>query len=593
MLKIAKGFNNIKIGEKLALSYILVVFLPVLLVGIILIYSMRQMAVDNAMREASVNVDRIYTRVNEVMKLSMDISYKLQMDQNLETLLLTDYKSTREVFDIYYQYNEFNNFINLYSSEIKEIKIYAENDTLLDSGQFIRVTPEISNTEWYKKILNADGRIFWQYLYDDNKHGYFLCLTRIIKTDLGNKAKGALVISINSDYLHSLIKNEPYDMYLCDDLGNIISARDRKMIGKSISESAISVIGGTGNGLWHIDYFNSPAKAIVKDFSPGLYNNSFKIVSVVPVSFIEKQAYDTAILGIIIMVSSLFLAFVLIIIFTNAISKRVKRLSLDMHSVAMGDFDLKPTVDGEDEIGQLASDLGLMVNSIKELIDKIYEINTQKNQLAIKQREIKLKLLANQINPHFLFNALETIRMNAHGKGDNEIAEVVMLLGKIMRNNMEISSEMVTLESEIDLVKSYLKIQKFRYRERIDYNINYEDEDIKSCRILPMIIQPIVENSIVHGLEFKQGEGKVSISLARKDFHLIITVEDNGDGMSSERLQKVLRSLDEAEDVPGRRIGLRNVHQRIRLFYGDEYGLKIYSEKDIGTAIQIIIPGEW
>jgi two-component system, sensor histidine kinase YesM len=591
-LTLVKRFNNIKIGRKLLLSYLLVVFLPVLLVGIILIFNMRQMVVDRAIREASVNVDRTYSRLNEVLKLVMDISYKLQMDQNLEKLLLADYSSAQEVFDTYYQYNEFNNFINLYSLEIRDIKVYTSNKTLLDSGQFIKITPEILNAGWYRKILDANGRICWQYIYDSNKKGYYISLTRIIKTATNNTTIGTLIISINNDYLNSLVKSEPYDTFFCDDLGTIISARYKEMMGKDIRKSVISVVDGMDEGTWQINYLGKPAKAIIKKFSPSIYNGKFKIVSIVPVSIIEKQTYNTAVLGIIIMASSLLLAFVLILIFTNAISKRVKQLSMDMHQVAMGNFEFKPTIEGDDEIGQLSGDLEIMVKSIKRLIQEVNDVNMQKNMLDIKQREIKLKLLANQINPHFLFNSLETIRMKAHVKGEKEIAEVVKLLGKIIRNNLEIGYELVTLESELDIVKSYLEIQKFRYGERINYEISYESEDIRKYRILPMTIQPIVENSIVHSLEFKEDAGKVSINLAKKNFYLVITIEDDGVGMSAERLQEVLDSLNDVDDTPGKRIGLKNVHQRIRLFYGAEYGLKIYSKINIGTRIEIAIPRE-
>jgi len=591
--QIARKFNNIKIGEKLLLSYILVVFLPVLVVGIILISSIRNMAVENAIREATVNVERIYSGVDKAMKLLMNISYKLQMDKNLEQLLLTNYKNDQEVFESYYEYNEFNSLINLYSSEVREIRIYSENQTLLNSGHFNKVTPEISESEWYRNIIKANGRIKWQYLQDDYQKRCHLCLTRLIKTSLGDKTTGALIISMNSDYLNSLLRNEPYDMYFCDDNGNIIASGKRDMVGENINNSEISNIASLGDGSWKIEYFGMPANVIVRNMSPGLYNGQFKIVSMVPVSVIEKQATDMVVLGVVIMISCLLFAILLIIVFTRAISKRVKKLSMDMHEVAMGNFDLDPTMDGEDEMGQLAQDLGVMIHSIKQLINEIKHIDAQKNQLAIKQREIKLKLLANQINPHFLFNALETIRMNAHSKGDKEIAEVVMMLGKIIRKNLETGSEMVTLEAEMDLVKSYLKIQKFRYRDRINFSIQYEDDEIRKSKILPMTIQPIVENSVIHGIESKQRDGKISIRLAKKDGYLVITVEDNGSGMSRERLQELILSLDEVEDASGSRIGLKNVHQRIRLFYGDRYGLRIGSVENEGTCIEIIMPGEW
>ena len=590
--RILGKFSNIKIRKKLLLSYMLVVFLPVLIVGFILNSSMRSMIVTNAMREASVNVDRTYSRLNEVMKLIMDISYKMQMDQNLENLLLTEYRSTQEVFDSYFQYMEFNNTMNLHSGEIRDIRIYSHNKSILDSGQFMKITPEVIQSDWYSKIDKADGRILWQYLPNRIVSSSSICLTRIVRTIYSYKILGALIISINGDYLNKLVSSEPYDTYFVDDLGNVFASGDKAFLGVSIQNTPLADLKDMADGTMQIDYMDRPAQAIVKNFRPSKYNGDFKIISIVPVSVIEKQTESSELLVIIIMCSSLLLAFVLILIFSNAISKRIKKLSKDMHIVAMGNFDISPGIEGDDEIGQLSRDLNIMTNSIRELVQEVYITKAQKDQLAIRQKEIKLEMLANQINPHFLFNALETIRMKAHCNGQEELAEIVKLLGRIMRKNLEIGSEMITVESEVDLVACYLEIQRFRYGERINYEIQFDSEEIKQYKILPLIIQPLVENAIVHGLESKEGKGKVSVHLCKINANLLITIEDDGEGMSPGKLEEILASLNETEDRPGKRIGLNNVHQRLKLFYGEEYGLRIISWKGRGTKIEIRMPGE-
>lgn len=584
--------NNMRIGNKLLFSYMLVVFIPVLLVGFIFNYSMRSTIVESAMREATVNVDRTYSRLNEVMKLLMDISYKMQMDQELEDLLLADYRSTQEVFDTYFQYNEFKNIINLYSSEIRDIRIYSDNPSLLESGQIMKLTPDVVKTDWYNKISRADGRICWQYLPNATGKSFNMCLTRVVRSLASYKKLGVLIISINEDYLNSLVRSEPYDTFFVDDLGHIFSAADRRLLGKNLVDTGLSVIYGVDEGTVDIDYMNKPAKAIIKRFDPSVYNGSYKIISIVPVSVIEEQANSSALLVAGIMTISLLLAFVLILIFSNAISKRIRILSRDMHKVALGNFDITPVITGEDEIGQLFTDMNLMANSIRDLVQEVYVTKAQKDKLAIRQKEIKLELLANQINPHFLFNTLETIRMKAHVNGQKELAEIVKLLGRIMRRNLEIGSEMITVESEVELVQCYLEIQRFRYGNRINYDIFFEDEEIKKVKILPLTIQPLVENAIVHGLEFKEGEGHVSVRMYRKNFYLFISVQDDGEGMTNEKLQEVLDSLDDMEDNLGKRVGLRNIHQRLKLFYGEEYGLRIYSQKNGGTKIDIMLPGE-
>lgn len=587
---ILKVFNNINIRNKLLVSFVLVVLVPVLLVGLILTNNMRQMVVDRATNEALVNVDRIYNRLNETLKLIMDASYMTHIDENLETLLSTNYKTTQEVVEAYKEYKEFNTYINFYSREIKDIKLYSYNKTILDNGQFIKITPALLDETWFKKVLSNNGKIYWQYLNTDGSMNRQLCLSTVVKST-NTRTLGILVISINNDYLKYIVKDEPYETIVLNDTGNIIVSNNTTLTGKNIADIGYADFMKLNNGSKDIQYKKQISKAIVKKFIPSASNNDFRIISIVPVNVLKQQTINTVKLSFFIIIISLLLAFILIYFFSYAISKRVKNLSKGMHKVALGDFNFSPAIEGEDEIGQLSRDLDTMVKSIKALVHEVYEVNLQKKQLALQQREINLKILANQINPHFLFNVLETIRMKAHCKGENEIADIVKLLGKIMRRNLEIRNEFVTLESEIDFVKSYLEIQKFRYGNRINYIINLKDE-LKNYTILPLIIQPIVENAIIHGLESKQAPGIVKVEFETRDDTLIISVEDNGVGMKEDRLQQVLESLEDTQDVPGKRIGLINVHQRIKLCYGEAYGLRINSRHSEGTFIEILLPAK-
>jgi two-component system sensor histidine kinase YesM len=583
--------NNVKIREKLLLSYLFVVFLPVLLVGIIMSFNMRQMVIANAMKEANTNVDRTYSRFNEVLKLVMDISYKTRIDQNLEDLLVTKYTNVQEILDAYNRYTDFNTYANLYSEEINNIKFYTDNQTLIDNGLFTKINKEINQSHWFQKTLNLKGKIVWQYIKDESRDKSYLSLTSIINGSYGNLYLGVMMISINEEYLNNILRNEPYDTIICDDSGNILGSSNSDLTGKKLEQTSFSIAKNLEEGVSSVSFGGQPSKAVVKMKNLNLQNGYFKVISIVPVSMIEKETVKTAFLGVLIMLCSLLLTLIFILIFTNAISKRVKILSRDMHKVATGNFKAITVLEGGDEIGQLSKDLETMVKSIQDLILEVYEVNNQKNQLAVRQKEIEFKMLANQINPHFLFNALETIRMKAHCKGDAEIADVVKQLGKIMRRALEIGNGLVTLKSEIEMVASYLEIQRFRYGSKIQYEINIEHE-LEDYLILPLIIQPIVENSIVHGIEFKKGIGKVTVNAEEKNGKMIITVNDDGLGMEQERIKEVLNSLEDTTENIGRHIGIKNVHQRIKLCYGDGYGLLMTSASGVGTTVSLTIPGK-
>jgi two-component system sensor histidine kinase YesM len=266
-------------------------------------------------------------------------------------------------------------------------------------------------------------------------------------------------------------------------------------------------------------------------------------------------------------------------------------MSEDMHTVALGNFNFLPSIEGNDEIGQLSRDLGVMVKSINNLVNEVCVVNMQKDQLAIRQREIKLKMLASQINPHFLFNTLESIRMRAYCNGDEEVAEAIMLLGKIMRQNLEIGNDLILFQEEVNLLKAYLDIQKFRYRNRFNYTLNYRHE-LDNYKLLPFLIQPIIENAVVHGLKSVEEGGDISLKAEKENGILRIIIEDNGCGMDEEQIQHVIDSLNEVEDCDGQHIGLKNVHQRIKLFYGEDYGMTINSTFGKGTRVEITLPGE-
>ena len=179
--------------------------------------------------------------------------------------------------------------------------------------------------------------------------------------------------------------------------------------------------------------------------------------------------------SIIAIVATIILALIVIIYFSKNISKRIDILRREMHRVVNGDFYIMKSIDGTDEIGQLYQDLNTMIESINKLIDEVYVEKIQKEQLRASQKEAEFKMLANQINPHFLYNTLETIRMKAYCNGDKEIADIVKKLGKIMRRNLEVSGKMVTLKSELELIDSYLQIQAMRFEGMVKYELNVEN----------------------------------------------------------------------------------------------------------------------
>ncbi|MEJ9319080.1 sensor histidine kinase, partial [Halalkalibacterium halodurans] len=190
--------------------------------------------------------------------------------------------------------------------------------------------------------------------------------------------------------------------------------------------------------------------------------------------------------------------------------------------------------------------------------------------------------------PHFLFNTLESIRMKSHMKGETEIAKVVKQLGKLMRKSLEVTGHHIPLRNELDMVRCYLEIQTFRYGDRLHYEL-YIDPQSEMVEILPLIIQPLVENAVIHGLERTEDGGTVTISTIVNGNDLTVIVNDDGCGMDEEKLEAIQNMLHHPQEVDGNKIGLLNVHKRLQLTYGKTSGLIIESAKGKGTCVRFTI----
>lgn len=577
--------NNTGMKKKLLVSYLLAVLLPILVVGTLLTSGMRNMALEQATNSASQDVDQVEKRLTEVVRLATDVSNTILLNDNLMYILNNNYyDDTLGVFLDYRNNKILDENILLHPNEIRDIRLYSYNDTLLNNSRFIPVTDEIREFPWFEKTVENKGVVLWDYNYNEFKKRAYLSLTRLMADKAGSPL-GVLLIEINDNYLNEFLSDEQFDVVITDDSDNIVAAKDRSLIGLKSSVLKLDEVNNKNSFI----YRGQPSFAIERTLPVQNSKSSFHIISIFNISTIMSKVKGTVNLGLLIITGSLVFSLILIIFFSSALSKRLKRLSKDIHVVTSGKFDIPVAIEGNDEVGQLSRDLQYMIKSINELIHEVYEVNLQKNQLDIRQKEIKLRMLANQINPHFLFNVLETVRSKAKQTGAMEIVQIMKELGKILRNNLEIESESILLIKELELVKSYLEIQKYRFGDKISYRIDIDD-GLDGYRVLPMLIQPIVENSVVHGIENMLGTGEIRINVKRTGGMLRISVYDNGAGMDENRLRLIRNSLEEQEYDPNRRIGLRNVYQRIKLHYGDEYGLTVESAAGGGTEIVLLLP---
>ena len=276
-------------------------------------------------------------------------------------------------------------------------------------------------------------------------------------------------------------------------------------------------------------------------------------------------------------------AVVVSLILSGYMTRPIRALKNSMREVEQGNFRVTgPILKDDSEIGKLGRSFSMMVDKIQILMEE--QIKEQK----LKRRS-ELKALQSQINPHFLYNTLDSIVWMAESGRDEEVVIMTSSLARLLRQSLSNEAEFVTVEQEAQYVSSYLTIQKMRYRDQLSYEIEV-DPSIRSKKMIKMILQPLVENALYHGIRYKEEPGTIRVRGFMQGDRMILEVEDDGIGMDEEQLAHIFDRKEPDERSNG--VGVRNVQERIQLYYGKEYGLTYASEKGRGTTVRVNLPAD-
>lgn len=591
----AQNFNRMPIKRQLYRIYTVVVVVPILLIGSFLLtytHHMMENYYTDLLKADNYRVRNIFFDITrEIYGISRDISY----DDGVRTILAGEFADRQEYMRAVDRNEVLNRYANTYA-EVSKIEIYTDNPSLSDYKQFVRMDEDVKETVWYQRAMEQAG-VFWQAVpwedgYRDSN--WELCLVKRIQL-VNSPYHAVLVIRIDSNYLRIWVDNTEYSSVMSVDRGAVFYSSDRERNGKAqplaidFDESYYRY-----TGRIKID----GRQCFIDVSTLHAYQSGSKIY----ICTLDKHgcAHIRSILsmcGVMIAVA-LIIPGILIHIFTNYFTGRVRLLRQEMHKVSNQDYELIPALRGSDEISEAFGDLQVMVGNIKEQEARAYEAQIKEQALLIRQQEMEFKMLASQINPHFLYNTLETIRMKALTAGDREAATAIKLLGKSMRYVLEnMGTSVTTLGEELNHVDEYMKIQHLRFGDRIGYQKNVEEGlELTRYRILPLLLQPVVENAIVHGLDETEENGSIVISVYRKKLDetelLFIDVDDNGCGMTEETLGKLRTDIEIRDMSRSKSIGLYNINQRLKLHYGEGYRVHVYSEPGKGTRVRLMIPAE-
>ena len=445
---------------------------------------------------------------------------------------------------------------------------------------------EVLKAGFFKQIDASDRKDVWlpmqkrDYL---STNGSTPILTLVKKTnniDTGEQM-GYVIVNIEENTFASIYKNigvPGSGTYLITDKdGRIISSPNKEDLFKPIGNTGLIKEIQSNNNVSEIRKIDGRDTLVIINSFTRL---DWKLVSQIPLKELTAENRKITLLIFLIGLVCLIFAIFGSMILSNIISKPIIRLTKHMLKSRDGNSDLYSAPGTTDEIGLLASAFNTMIARNKELLGRIdYE---QK-----KKREYELALMQSQIKPHFLYNTLDVVCRLADMNRNSEVRKAAKALADFYRVALSKGREYIRLSEEISNVENYLSIQKIRYANVFDFEISIAP-DILDCSIPKLTLQPLVENSIYHGLKTSGKRGRITIEGHREDDAVVLCVLDDGIGMSAERLKGIL--AEDGKHVTNQSFGLKNLNERIRIFYGSGFGITIYSEELKGTKIIIRIP---
>ena len=587
-----KKIKDLSIRKKI-ISCTYVILIPLMLILCMLLtvysYSEKKETYQESQQEM---VDRLEDAINllqqEVNYLSLNLSINYKIREILAGINTKEYVEKVELWEEETPIQMMEEIIYL-KGYVKTISIYPENGVspflrCLDSSSYVPELWALQKSGLYEQAVEKKGEEIW--IRQDQEDGEFyqtnyttkLVLCREIY-DFAKKKKLAFIsIGISEDKVRelcsSVLQEEEEGVYLLNQEGAIIAAYGKTdnsaaYLGdnyKMLSEGQKGVFGGK---QFFVKEIENSGCYVGKAVPQQTFWTMFREISYVPVVLM---------LGVLLGILPVML-FV-----SRVISRPLENLGDAMQQFQQGDFKHQLKVESNDEVGQVAQCFNHMVSEIEQLINKNYI-------MVLKKRESELAVLQAKINPHFLYNALDSIYWQAMSADDEETAESIYELSQLFRLVLGNGKEIVTVEAELQLLQRYLEIQKLRFMRQLEYHFDVEPEILQE-KIPKLILQPFVENAVIHGMEKEEEACEIAISGHLEDRFLKFQVRDTGVGVTEEQLKKIWEP-ETNKAYSSQRIGryaIYNVKESLRLKYGDAFQLKIESKVGKGTQVTLVIP---
>lgn len=583
--KLSKLFKDSSIRTKLICYFVFIILLTTILIASLSGIMYRKEMIDEQnsntrqmVCQISNNVDYYIQEMEHVIDSLGDdprvIAYLSQKDkENSINLEESAYKAVLSASSIHSEIAGIM-VVSPYDIYVSNVMNRISSEPLIQEGWYTQAVKNPGKVQLFSKPVGRNINNIFQYSADD-----VVSISKSVIDSKTGACKGVILIDMNLDIIKNVIEsNHPSKMgfiYILDSKNEIVYSPVNTIVNRIKNE-----------------WFQSAQMGIVIKSIEGkreefFHNNSkytqWKTIGVFPLDEAQKVVtlitYTSYGIALLIMLLAIGLA----VLFSRSIANPITKLRILMRSAEAGNFDVRFHKKYNDEIGQLGESYNTMIDKISELI------NTVQTQEKSK-RKAEIEILEAQIKPHFLYNTLDTIQWMAQEHDAQDVVDLVDSLTNMLRIGLSKGSQTLTVRMEIKHVESYLMIQKTRYEDKLNYTIQVE-ESLMNCRMIKLILQPLVENAIYHGIKEKRGQGQIQILGRLENGMIHFQVIDNGIGMTSEKLEQINQLLKEDNLQPNEiGYGIFNVNTKIKLNFGDEYGLSFQSVYGQGTTVDVWCP---
>ncbi len=582
--ELSMWYYNRNIKFKLTLYFLVLILLSFLLIGVVNIIILSKSFEDSANQRAFLAISQANTSVDNLirgMENAIDIISSNEHVVNfLEKHNLEDDNRLLEkkAFDFLESYSK-------HYFEISGLAIVNEEGTFVSNSMERKVNKLITTEEWYQQCINKPESIhIFQSMLGRSLQGNYdagvndiITVAKALKTPSGDKVRGAIIIDFRVKVLEDMLEDirlgKEGFIYIANSAGEPVYSPLRSVVPRVKSQWFIE-----GNYGVFKKYIQGKQYSFI--FTSSFYTK-WRIVAVFPMHETLEEINNFKYYSYIVLIIESIIALIISVLFSSSISKPINRLKNLMKKAEKGDLTVRFNSIYDDEVGQLGKSFNVMIYEIKNLIAEV-----RKEQKS--KREAELKVLQAHIKPHFLYNTLDTINWMALKYNAEDIIETINALTKLFRIGLSRGDEIISLSEEIKHVRSYLTIQKQRYEDILDFEIRL-GEEMENYLVQKVIIQPIVENAIYHGIKQKGEPGIIIIKAKVVLNKLVITVFDNGVGIHKDKLDRINDILQNGS-VERIGYGVFNVNERIRISRGLEYGIKIFSKQGKGTIVKIYNP---